>query len=108
FPEQKKRIDRIVKNTRDLIVPFRNKDIYYPEFNGSYSLKAVLPALIPEMRYDALEVQDGEMASNAYLRMRKSGDSAEIASIRKALLEYCRLDTLAMVKILEKMREMAG
>ncbi len=74
--------------------------------NGSSSIKDVLPALLPEMSYENLAINDGGMAASAYLRMRESNDQAEITSIRKAMLEYCGLDTLAMVKILEKMREM--
>lgn len=44
------------------------------------------------------------MAMDAYYRMCNSIDSAEVERIRKALLEYCRLDTLAMVKIMEKLK----
>ena len=91
---------------RDLIVPFRNKDVYYWQMEGSYSLKYVLPALIPELSYSGLEVRDGSMASSAWLDMRKMDDPEEIEKKRTALLEYCKLDTLAMVKLLEKLREL--
>ncbi|MBI4745776.1 MAG: hypothetical protein HY786_04360 [Deltaproteobacteria bacterium] len=57
-----------------------------------------------ELTYDGMEVGDGGMAMAAYARMCQSEDLAEIAAIRKALLEYCKLDTLAMVKILEKLK----
>jgi hypothetical protein len=74
--------------------------------NGSYSLKSVLPVLVPEMTYEGLEISDGEMASQAYFTMGEMSDPAELARLRKALLEYCRQDTLGLVRLLEKMREM--
>ena len=71
---------------------------------GSYSLKAVLPALVNDLSYNGMAIADGNMAMDAYYRMGKETDPAAIGRIRKALLEYCRLDTLAMVKILEKLK----
>ncbi|MGV8059208.1 MAG: DUF2779 domain-containing protein [Smithellaceae bacterium] len=104
FPEHKKQIDIIIKNMRDLMDPFRRKDIYHWQQNGSYSLKEVLPAMLPEFSYDNLDVQDGGMAMQSYAKMNQINDPNEIESIRKALLEYCCLDTLAMVKIFEKLK----
>ncbi len=105
FPEYRKRIDRIIDNMIDLMTPFRRKDYYTWQMYGSHSLKYVLPALIPAMNYDALEISDGQMASDEYMRMYYSQDAEEIAMIRESLLEYCRQDTLAMVKILERLKE---
>ena len=72
--------------------------------NGSYSLKSVLPVLVPEMTYEGMEIKDGAMASGAYFTMGEMSDPAELARLRKALLEYCRQDTLGLVRLLEKMR----
>jgi hypothetical protein len=102
FPEHESKIDNIVSNMRDLMIPFRSKAIYYSEMNGSYSLKKVLPALLPELSYEGMEVSDGAMASDTWFKMIMIEDPEEIEKSRKALLEYCGLDTLAMVKILEK------
>jgi hypothetical protein len=66
---------------------------------GSYSQKAVLPALVPELSYDGMEVADGGMAMQAYFAMCGCGDSSEVNQIRKSLLEYCKLDTMGMVMI---------
>lgn len=104
FPEHETRIDNIIFNMRDLMVPFRSKAIYHWQMEGSYSLKKVLPALVPELSYDGLDVSDGAMASDTWLKMIDMQDPAEIEKSRKALLEYCCLDTLAMVKILEKIK----
>jgi hypothetical protein len=60
------------------------------------------------MTYDALEISDGEMASEAYFALEEISDPAERARLRKALLEYCRQDTLGLVLLVEKMRNMEG
>jgi uncharacterized protein DUF2779 len=106
FPEHQERIAVLIDNFRDLMKPFESRTIYFPEMGGSYSIKAVLPALVPELGYKGLEVSNGAMAAEAYLRMLQMDDPDEISRTRTALLEYCKLDTLAMVRILEKMREM--
>jgi hypothetical protein len=89
----------------DLMEPFRRQDIYHWEMDGSYSLKAVLPVLVPDMSYEGLTISDGDMASEAYFTIEKISNAEELRNLRKALLEYCRQDTLGMVRILEKMRE---
>jgi hypothetical protein len=76
--------------------------------NGSYSLKSVLPVLVPEMTYEGLEISDGAMAPEAYFTMGEISDPAELAKLRKALLEYCGQDTLGLVRLLEKLRAMAA
>lgn len=107
-PAHKQEISGILKNIRDLMAPFRRKDIYHWQFAGSYSIKAVLPALVPELSYKGLAVSNGEIAASSWLRMRQESDNLQIAELRQQLLEYCHLDTLAMVRILEKMREMVN
>ncbi len=106
FPEYTVKIDKIISNMRDPMMPFKNKDYYHWKMWGSYSLKYVLPALIPELSYEDMEINDGGMASEMYLQMFYSNDSAEIAKIRNNLLEYCKLDTLAMVRIVNVLQEM--
>ena len=101
FPEYADKIEKIIQNIRDLADPFRSYDIYNWQQYGSYSLKYVLPAMVPDFSYDQLGVQNGGMAMDAYATMNHSNDPDEIAKIRQSLLEYCKLDTLAMVKILE-------
>jgi hypothetical protein len=73
---------------------------YHPGFGGSYSIKAVLPALIPALAYDDLKIQDGTTASLQFARMAAGDfDPGEQARLRTALLKYCERDTLAMVEI---------
>ncbi len=106
FPNYKDRIEGITQNLQDLAIPFRKKDVYHWKMKGSYSLKNVLPCLLPDMTYSNLEIQDGGMAMNAYQNLMEIRDMEEAAKLRQAMLDYCRLDTLAMVKILEKLKEM--
>ena len=70
---------------------------------GSYSIKAVLPALVPELSYQDLEIQEGGTASTIFTQMITGEFTGDINKTRNALLEYCKLDTYAMVKILEKL-----
>jgi predicted RecB family nuclease len=80
------------------------KYFYHPQFHGSFSLKDVLPALVPSMKYETLAIQEGSMASLQYLRMLDpSTPSGEKDKIRKDLLAYCGHDTLGMVKIREEL-----
>jgi hypothetical protein len=80
------------------------KYVYHPDFHGSFSLKSVLPALVPSMRYDDLAIQDGRYASVEYLRMLEPGTPLEKREeIKQALVSYCSYDTLGMVKIREEL-----
>lgn len=93
------RIDRL----GDLMVPFRERHLYKPEMGGSYSIKAVLPTLVPDLSYEGLEIAEGTMASDAYLNLWDETDPRRMERVREALWEYCKLDTLAMVRILERL-----
>ncbi|GIT97991.1 DUF2779 domain-containing protein [Sulfurovum sp. TSL1] len=93
-------------NIKDLMTPFQQKHYVTPSMNGSYSIKYVLPALVPEMQqaYKELDgVQNGGEAMQAFANLSKL-DETEKEKMRNALLEYCKLDTLAMVKVLETLR----
>ncbi|QNA44307.1 DUF2779 domain-containing protein [Lacibacter sediminis] len=105
FPEHKTDIDKMLKRIIDLMEPFQKKWYYSPSMNGSYSIKSVLPALVPELSYKELEIGEGGSAMAAYEGLLNIDGAAEKKRIRESLLEYCKLDTLAMVKILEKLAE---
>lgn len=104
FPESSPRLLKMVSQMVDLMVLFRNKSIYHSGFKGSYSIKAVLPALIPELTYKGMEIGSGDLVANEWQRMIQEQDPNERLRIRQNLLDYCCLDTLAMVKIVEKIR----
>lgn len=82
--------------------------VYHPEFRGSFSIKAVMPALVPDLSYEGLAVADGDMAITKFARMAKgdiSGDA--VALTRDQLLAYCRLDTLGMVRLHDVLSRLA-
>jgi hypothetical protein len=83
------------------LLPIARERYYHPSQQGSWSIKKVLPAVVPELRYDALDgVQDGGMAMDAYLEAIHPSTSPERkAHIEQQLLAYCRLDTYAMVRL---------
>jgi hypothetical protein len=89
----------------DLLVAVRG-NVYHPAFAGSFSLKSVLPAFVPAMTYETLEVAEGTAAGLAWARLLDPATpTKEKARLKKALLEYCKQDTLALVKLLEELRK---
>ena len=105
YPEYVETITAIQARIIDLMVPFRKKFLYHPAMQGSYSIKKVLPALLPELSYNDLAISDGGNASATFYNLRYEPDVKKVATNRKDLLQYCKLDTWAMVKLVEKMRE---
>ena len=88
--------------------PLVKAHYYHPGFEGSYSIKSVLPAVVPALAYDDLEIQEGALASVQFARMAfGDGDATEKARIRAALLAYCARDTLAMVEVRRALRAKA-
>ncbi|MBU4485917.1 MAG: DUF2779 domain-containing protein, partial [Candidatus Delongbacteria bacterium] len=109
YPDLSEHLMNIHNNIKDLMTPFQKKHYYSPLMKGSYSIKAVMPALVPEMEnaYHELDVvHNGGEAMSIYSTLHLVKDKAEVDRIRQGLLEYCKLDTLSMVKILEKLREL--
>lgn len=81
--------------------PITKENYYHPSQHGSWSIKAVLPVVSPDLSYDMLEgVQNGGMAMESYLEAIHPDATAERqAEIRKQLIAYCLLDTFAMVRL---------
>ena len=103
FPEYSNELREIINRLKDLMIPFQQKWYYTPEMRGSYSIKYVLPALVPELSYNDLDIKEGGTASNTFLSMVNETFEGDVHKTRRQLLEYCELDTYAMVKILEKL-----
>ncbi|MFC1944246.1 DUF2779 domain-containing protein, partial [Chloroflexota bacterium] len=73
---------------------------YHPEFHGSFSIKSVLPALVPDLNYSDLEINDGGLASTAYAEIVNPDTTQERRDhLRKCLLDYCERDTEAEVRL---------
>jgi len=101
----KRRMKALNDKMVDLLPIVRN-NVYHPDFYGSFSLKSVLPALVPELSYDDLEISDGQTASQqleCLILHDNELNCRDKASLRKNLLRYCEMDTLAMVKLLERL-----
>lgn len=108
-PARRKPLLAVAGKLVDLL-PIVRDHVYHPDFGGSFSMKAVGPALVPELSYDDLEIGEGETASNVLLGLLL-GDgalgAAERRRLRKQLLAYCEQDTLAMVRLVERLRALA-
>ncbi len=94
--------DRVI----DLMTPFAEQWYEDARFLGSASIKKVLPVLVPELSYTKLSVQEGQAAQRIWMDVVLGGKFPDRKEqIFKDLLEYCALDTLAMVRIYEKLVE---
>ena len=105
FPDLARPLLNINARIVDLL-PIARRRYYHHSQQGNWSIKAVLPAAVPELSYDKLDgVQDGGMAMDAFCEALQPGTSEERKSeIERQLLAYCRLDTLAMVRLWEFFR----
>ena len=92
------------------LLPIVRNHVYHPAFGGSFSLKSVLPAMVPELSYDALPIGDGQTASLELERLifQEAEMAVEArAQLRENLLRYCQQDTWGLVKLLERLRLLA-
>jgi hypothetical protein len=95
-PRLKPIIDRLVD-----LHPIVKEHYYHPDMKGSWRLKSVTACIAPEISHEKLqEVTDGMAAQRAYFEIIMPGtDNVRRESLRNKLFEYCKLDTMAMVKI---------
>ena len=105
FPEFADEIEKRINRVADLMIPFQKRYYYTPEMKGSYSIKYVLPALVPEMSYDKLEIKEGGTASLAFESLYYEDDIFKREKIRENLLEYCKMDTRAMVEVFDNLKQ---
>lgn len=76
------------------------------KFSGKTSIKNILPIIAPELSYKNLDIQNGTMALDTWGRLQLDPNfTGDINKVKQDLLDYCKLDTLAMVKIYEKVHE---
>jgi hypothetical protein len=109
FPHLAADIEAVIARLVDLLVIVRDH-VYLDGFNGSFSIKAVGRALAPHFTYDGLDhVANGEQAATAFQRLTLIDlPAGEAATLRDALLAYCRLDTLALVETHRALKRLAG
>lgn len=104
FPDLTPKLERILDRLFDLH-PLVKKHYYHPDMLGSWSIKAVLPAIAPDLSYQELhEVQDGIAAGMAYLEaLNPQTSEVRRAELIRSMLDYCKLDTLAMIRVAHKL-----
>jgi hypothetical protein len=108
-PELQAELETLEGKLVDLL-PIVRENVYHPEFLGSFSLKYVLHPLVPELTYDDLVIVDGLVASVEIARLLFVAGKIpkeEHDRVRQDLLNYCERDTWAMVKVLERLRELS-
>ena len=99
YPQYRKDLRHVIKRLWDLL-PIIREQYYHPAFQGSFSIKTVLPALVPHLTYEDLEIQHGGMAAQSYLRMVfEESDWIERFRLREALMRYCARDTRALLEV---------
>jgi hypothetical protein len=98
FPEHDGRLQELVDRLWDQLLIFRKHYRHYA-FGKSNSLKSVLPVVVPGLSYEGLPIPNGTMAQVAWEEMIAATDEEEKERLAAELLEYCRLDTLAMVEM---------
>ncbi len=101
YPEHTIKIEALLTRFVDLIKPFQEKSYYHPAMKNSFSIKNILHALVPELSYTNLSISSGSIAMTAFENLQTETDIFKIIETREHLLNYCELDTLAMVKLLE-------
>jgi len=105
YPDLSGKLGSLIGRVIDLEAIIR-KNYYHPDFHGSISIKTTLPVLVPDMSYEELDIAEGDsaMAAFAYLALGKYEDE-EVEATKKSLLEYCEQDTLAMIKLHQRLAE---
>ncbi|WP_353673657.1 DUF2779 domain-containing protein [Synechocystis sp. LKSZ1] len=98
FPEYAKPLQSIIDRLWDLQLIFK-QTYHHPGFQGSTSLKRILPVLVPALSYDFLTVKSGQEAPLVWEAMVACEDPQQRAEMMQHLQDYCSLDTLGMVEI---------
>lgn len=111
FPDLASHLLNIRDHIIDLLVPFQQGWYYVPAMGGSFSIKSLLPALFPddpELDYHNLEgsVHNGGEAMSIFPIIKDMAPEEQLLA-RRSLLKYCELDTYAMVKVWQKLKEAA-
>ena len=101
YPDSAHFLQDLNDRTIDLMKPFASDMVRDEAFKGSASIKNVLPVLIPNFTYESLDIQEGATAARKWkeVTLGKEIPQTERDRVYSELLEYCKLDTLAMVKI---------
>ena len=103
-PHHATAIEGLLARLKDLAEPFAKRWYVAPGMDGRHSIKKVLPALVPELGYEDLEIGSGDLASLSFAQVVQGTYAGDETQLRRALEAYCALDTLAMVRVLRVLR----
>ena len=107
YPDEAEFLTAFNERVIDLMKPFTQDMVRDPAFMGSSSIKKVLPAMVPDFSYEGLGIQDGSAAARKWQEATFGDSSAvEREKIYQDLVQYCQMDTLAMVEIHKKLKDM--
>jgi predicted RecB family nuclease len=106
YTNQAQKIQKVIDRLVDLL-PLAREHYYHPKMKGSWSIKAVLPTIAPDLDYASIEeVQDGTDAQMAYMEaIDPETDEIRKRELARQMLEYCKLDTLAIVRLVKFFQE---
>ncbi len=110
FPDLRTELRAVIERLVDLLPIVRDK-VYDPAFDGSFSLKAVAPVLVSDLSYGDLAIASGGDATIQLARLALTTDlvdERERTELGKQLLEYCKRDTWCLVRLLDRLRELAA
>jgi len=105
-PELATELEAVKARLWDLL-PVVRSHYYHPDFHGSFSIKAVLPALLPDRKWSDLAISDGMAAATAYETALNDREGPEAQRTFQELKRYCRMDTQAMVDLRRELTRIA-
>ena len=105
YPHKAEFLNDLIDRTLDLEDLFKSGYVDIA-FGGSTSIKKVLPVLAPDLTYEGMDIANGTDAMEAWSKLIEMKDGAERRELREAMLEYCKLDTYAMVRIFEEVEQL--
>jgi predicted RecB family nuclease len=109
-PSQRAALKSVIERLVDLL-PIVRDHVYHPDFGGSFSMKKVTPALVPGLGYEDLDIADGGTAQAVLEGLLLGNEDSTLdqrRSLRQQLLDYCERDSVAMVRIVQRLSELAG
>ena len=109
YPDEAEFLTAFNERVIDLMKPFSQDMVRDPAFMGSSSIKKVLPAMVADFSYEGLGIQEGSAATRKWQEATFGETSAgEREKIYRDLVQYCQLDTMAMVEIYKKLLELSA
>lgn len=106
IPDERERLLRLLDSRILDLHRVIHTHYYHPGFQGSFSIKQVLPVVVPDLSYEGLEIREGSQAALAFIDMTDPAQPPNVrARLREGLLHYCRRDTEAMVRLYQKLKE---